>query len=115
MSYLIFAMAEAFGLAFFWAASKGIIGLAPAFLAMLVMLANAYHVLVRKPGGSGIRMASFVAALCYFAILSGKLFFEFRGMGITFGALTAMLITSAAAGIGIVALIREPVMGDYDD
>jgi uncharacterized protein involved in response to NO len=117
MSYLIFIMAEIIGLLFMLATWKGIFGLVPSFLAVLVMIALSFHVLARepKPDGTSIRMASFSAMLWYASILCGKLMLENRGWATNLGAGAMLLITAAIAVFSTWSVLERPLDYDVDE
>lgn len=117
MSYLIFFMAEVFGLLFMLATWKGVFGLMPSFLAVVIMMALSFHVLARnpKPDGTSIRMASFSAMLWYCSVLCGKLMLENRGWAISLGAFVMMAITATIAAFASYSVLQRPLDYDVDE
>lgn len=114
MSYFIFFVAEILGVILLGAFAKGLIGILPAGLVVIVMLTLSFHVLARrdKPDGTSIRMASFAAVLWYAAILGGKLVFEFRGGLTTVVAVLFTLFVIVLAAFATWAVHERPL--DYD-
>jgi hypothetical protein len=114
MSYFIFAVAEIVGIILLAAFAKGLIGILPAGLVVIVMLSLSFHVLARrdKPDGTSIRMASFAAALWYATILGGKLVFENRGGMTTVVAVLFTLFTLVLAAFATWSVHERPL--DYD-
>lgn len=116
MSYVIFLMAELFGALMLFGFAKGIIGIAPAFVAMVIMLALSFHVLARrdKPDGTSIRMASFAAVLGYAAIFGAKLTAEYRGILITISAALFTLFCICLAGFAAWSVVERPLDIDVE-
>ncbi len=117
MSYFIFAIAEILGVLLLGAFAYGMIGVVPAGLVVIVMLALSFHVLARgdRPDGTSIRMASFAAALWYATILGGKLVFEFRGGLTTVIAVLFTLFTLVLAGFATWSVLERPLDYDVDE
>src|SRR3546814_20725769 len=73
------------------------------------MVGLQFHVMVRKPDGTSIRMACFTSALWMAALLSGRLFLAFRGWSVSLAAFVVFLITAGADGASTYALLRRPL------
>lgn len=114
MSYVMFLVTEIIGVLILFFTYKGVFDLVMAFLTVILMLGLSFHVLVRRPDGTSIRMACFTTALWYFAVGSGKLFLEFRGWQITSGAFIFCLLALLAAGFSTYALIQRPTDLDLE-
>lgn len=114
MTYIMLAIVEGLGLLILYATWRGIFGLGVASLFVLVMLATSFHILARdpRPDATSSRMACFAAGLWYGAILSGKLFLEFRTWPITLGAGLFCLLCAVIAGFATVSVLERPL--DYD-
>lgn len=108
MSYVMFLMAEMLGAAILYFTYRGVFDLLTAFLTVVVMLALSYHVMVRKPDGTSIRMACFTFALWIAAFFFANLFFDLRNFWITLGAGVLLLLTAGAAAFSTYGLIRRP-------
>lgn len=117
MSYFIFFIGELLGVLLLGAFAKGLIGIVPAFLVVVTMLALSFHVLARgdRPDGTSIRMASFAAVLWYASILGGKLVFEFRGAMVTTIALLFTLFCVVLAGFATWSVLERPLDYDVDE
>lgn len=117
MSYFIFLIAEVLGMLLLGAFAKGLIGILPAGLVVVVMLALSFHVLARgdRPDGTSIRMACFAAVLWYASILGGKLVFEFRDGMTTTGAVFFTLFTLVLAGFATWSVLERPLDYDVDE
>lgn len=117
MSYFIFTFAEILGILLLAAFAKGMIGIVPAGLVVVVMLALSFHVLARgdRPDGTSIRMASFAAALWYASILGGKLVLEFRGGLTTVIAVLFTIFVVVLAGFATWSVLERPLDYDVDE
>src|SRR3546814_9952550 len=89
--------------------SSDLFDLLTAFITVILMVGLQFHVMVRKPDGTSIRMACFTSALWMAALLSGRLFLEFRGWSVSLAAFVVFLITAGAAGASTYALLRRPL------
>lgn len=108
MTYLMFIMTELLGGVFLYFAYVGIFDMATSFAIVILMLALSFHVMVRKPDATGIRLACFTTVLWMSSVISGRLAFEFRGWAITLGAFLVFIITISAAALATYAIILRP-------
>src|SRR3546814_11264789 len=79
MSYVMFLVTQILGGVILYFTYRGVFDLLTAFITVILMVGLQFHVMVRKPDGTSIRMACFTSALWMAALLSGRLFLEFRG------------------------------------
>lgn len=115
MSFVMFIVTEILGALFLFFAYRGIFDLITAFLVVVLMLGLSFHVMVRKPDNTSIRMACFTTALWMASVVAGRLFFEFRGWAITLAALIVFILAFAAAALSTYALIQRPTELDLKD
>lgn len=117
MSWFIFIIAEILGALFIGGFAFGLIGIVPAFLVMLGMLALSFHVMARnpKPDGTSIRMACFATALWYGTILGGTLVLEMRAWPITISALFFTIFTAVLTIFAVWSIIKRPLDYDVDE
>lgn len=117
MSYFIFFFTELLGALLLGAFAKGLIGVVPAGLVVVVMLALSFHVLARgdRPDGTSIRMASFAAVLWYASILSGKLMMEHRDGFTTGMAGLFCLFCIVLAAFATWSVLERPLDYDVDE
>ncbi|AXK44071.1 hypothetical protein [Erythrobacter aureus] len=115
MSYVMFVVAQLIGAAILYFTYRGVFDLFTAFVDVVLMLALSYHVMVRKPDATGIRMACFTAALWMATLLSGRLFFEFRGIGTSLASLFVFLVVGGAAAVGTWSVVRYPSLEGIGD
>lgn len=115
MAYVMFLVAEAIGAAILYFTYRGIFDLYTAFFTVLIMLGLSFHVMVRKPDGTSIRMACFTASLWLAALFSARLFLEFRGWATSIAALLLFVVLAGAAGFSTYALLRRPLDLDVED
>lgn len=108
MSYVMFLVAEILGAIILYLTHRGVFDLVTAFFTVVIMLGLSYHVMVRKPDGTSIRMACFTAALWLASLFFANLFLEFRSTLITLGAALLFIATTIAAGFSTYALIQRP-------
>ncbi len=114
MSYVMFVVTQLLGAALLYFTYRGVFDLITASATVVLMLALSFHVMVRKPDATSIRMACFTAALWMAALLSARLFLEFRGFFVCLSSLIVFLITGGAAFFATLSLIREPTALDLD-
>lgn len=115
MSYVMFVVTQLIGAAILYFTYRGVFDLFTAGMTVILMLALSFHVMVRKPDTTGIRMACFTAALWMATLLSGRLFFEFRGIGTSIASLIVFLVVGAAAAAGTWSVIRYPTLDGIGD
>jgi hypothetical protein len=117
MSWFTFVIAEILGALLVGGFAFGLIGIVPAFLVMIGMLALSFHVMARdpRPDGTSIRMACFATALWYATILGGTLFLEMRAWPITIAALLFTLFTGVLTAFAVWSIIERPLDYDVDE
>src|SRR3546814_4331535 len=107
MSYVMFLVTQILGGVILYFTYRGVFDLLTAFITVILMVGLQFHVMVRKPDGTSIRMACFTSALWMAALLSGRLLLEFRGWSVSLAAFVVFLITAGAAGETTYALLRD--------
>lgn len=115
MSYVMFLVTQILGGVILYFTYRGVFDLLTAFITVILMVGLQLHVTVRKPDGTSIRMACFTSALWMAALLSGRLFLEFRGWSVSLAAFVVFLITAGAAGASTYALLRRPLDMDVEE
>lgn len=115
MSYVMFIAAEAICAAILYFTYRGVFDIYTAFVTVILMLALSFHVMVRKPDSTSIRMACFTTSLWLAALFSARLFLEFRGIGTSAVALIIFLISAGAAGASTYALLQRPLELDVEN
>lgn len=115
MSYVMFLVTQMLGAVILYLTYRGVFDLLTAFITVVLMLGLSFHVMVRKPDGTSIRMSCFTTALWMAALFSARLFLEFRGWAISLTALAVFLVTAIAAGASTYALLRRPLDMDVEE
>ena len=115
MSYVMFIVTQMLGAVVLYLTYRGVFDLGTAFFTVVLMLGLSFHVMVRKPDGTSIRMACFTTALWMAALFSARLFFEFRGWAVSITALAIFLVTAGAASASTFALLRRPLDMDVEE
>jgi hypothetical protein len=111
----MFIITELFGFAILYFTYRGVFTLLTAFLVVILMLGLSFHVLVRKPDGTSIRMACFTVAVWMAALFAANLFLEFRNWFATLAGGLLFLVCAATAGFSTYTLLRRPPEMDVDD
>jgi hypothetical protein len=94
---------------------RGVFDLLTAFITVILMIGLQFHVLVRKPDGTSIRMACFTTALWMAALFAARLFLEFRGWSVSIAAMFVFIVTAGAAAVSSYALLRRPLDMDVEE